>query len=222
MNEMTEAEPVGTKGGAPESEQGVDAIEKLIADVQGLKPVFVGIVDFCRKQRRASEVNARFDELTAYNTSTMSPERVRMLLEEAGALAYIEGEPIPAPEGDDADEQQDECYRIVERTEGSWRATEAGLAYVDAIDPDSQLDALFAEEPELACEYEKVLEALLSGPLPIVELSELVDGDEAMRAAGKFAPYLVKKLEERGGIEFRGAWAISAAGENALARLVER
>ena len=205
--------------GTADPKEGLPAPERiatLLAEVQGLKPVFTGILDFCREERRAAEVDERFAELTAYNFCTFSPVRVRALLEEAGALRYVEPE-TPEEQPEPQAEPDDGTYTITKRPEGWWLTTEDGRAALDAADPLADLDRLFANEPDLEPEYLKVLEALLSEPRSVADLTQLVEGDAPMRERRLFAPYLLKKLEERGAIEYRGAWTILDAGEQALA-----
>jgi hypothetical protein len=48
-----------------------------------------------------------------------------------------------------------------------------------------------------------------------------VDGDAPMVEQHRFAPFLVKRLEERGAVVFEGLWTITDVGESALAELVE-
>ena len=230
-----------TPDDAPEQEKDAKAsFEALLGEVQGLKPVFVGIVDFCRKAKKPAEVDECYEKLTEFNACTFSSVRVRALLEEAGALEYIEPKTPNAADGaadttaglvdaaasqPDAtagqpDADDDEYYEITTRPEGVWKATEAGLAVIDGLDPLADLLALLDEEPELASGYEQVLEALLQGPKTISDLQELVVLNSFDSRDRRSAPYLIKQLEERGAVEFRGGWAILPAGEELLSSLV--
>jgi len=212
--------PKDPKAGLPAEQR----IATLFEEVGGLKPVFVGTVDFCRDQRRADEVNARFAELTEFNACTFSPVRVRALLEEAGALRYVEPETTEktavkaaAPDANAADAPTDQVYQITKRPEGWWIATSEGLAVLDAMNPVNDLTELFDEDPELAPAYCTVLEALLAEPRSVQALAQLTEANQTMRERHLYAPYLLKKLEERGAVEYRGAWTLLEPGEQILA-----
>lgn len=204
----------------------VERIEALLEEAQGLKPVFVGVVDYCREPRFPGEVDERFKELTEYNYSVLSPVRVRAMLEEAGALSYEE------PKGDEraedgqdgqaanAETSDDGGYlSVTERPVGQWQATEEGLAVVDAIDPHADAASLLQAEPEFLPAYRTVLEALAEAPRSIGALGDAVNDDPAMKAKHRLAPFLVKRLEEAGAVEFRGSWTLTETGRAVLAEL---
>lgn len=215
----------------------IERIETLLEEVQGLKPVFTGVVDFCRESRLPNEVDERFKELTEYSYCVLSPVRVRAMLEEAGALLYEEPEDRaefavdgssdasgaaasaagPEVDGDDAGFEPDGDYlSVTERPVGRWLATEEGLAVVDAINPYADLLVLLREEPECLPVYRTVLEALAESPQSIGALGEAVNEDPVMKAKHRLAPYLIKRLEEAGAVEFRGAWTLTEAGRTVL------
>lgn len=194
---------------------------KLLEEVQGLRPVFVGTVDFCREPKRGAEVDVRYAELTEYNFCTFSAVRVRAMLEEAGALEYLEpeteeGESQSQPALDAAHGDDDgDYYEITERPEGWWAATEAGIAVVDSFDPYADLMRLLEAEPEFEPEYRKVLDALSKEPASLDSLDALVRDDEPMVANRRYVSFILKKLEDCGIAEFRGDWTLTEQGVEA-------
>lgn len=236
MNEEA-IEAVNQDEARPESEE-LDSVRtdepsakektrRLLEEVQGLKPVFIGIIDFCRERRRAEECDERYRELTEFNFCTFSPVRVRAMLEEAGALVYVE------PEADAKDSEStvnieaedrgvdEECYEITERPEGWWLATEDGLAVIDAIDPIGDLNDLLGFESEFRWEYIKLMQNISETPMSIGELQELLQNDAPMVEHRRYAAALVKRLEDRGIAEFRGKWTLTDNGRKALELLVQ-
>lgn len=198
----------------PDSEKD---FEKLLEEVQGLKPVFVGIVDFCREPKSPSEVDARYEELTEFNQCVFSSVRVRAMLEEVGALRYdepkAEEECVPElAEGQNGEE----ALVVTERPEGVWVSTESGIDTIDSFDPQKELEELFGLEPDFLCEYRKVLVSLAEKPMTINELGDLVNDDEPMKSSHRFAPFLIKRLESCGAVEFRGKWTILDEGRKIL------
>lgn len=199
-----------------EPDSGKD-FEGLLEEVQGLKPVFVGIVDYCREPKSPVEVDSRYEELTEFNQCVFSPVRVRAMLEEVGALRYDEPRPEEECVPDVAEGQDGEELLIVtERPEGVWVSTELGIAVIDSFDSQKELEELFGLEPEFLCEYRKVLVSLAENPMTIGELGDLVNDDEPMRASHRFAPFLIKRLESCGAVEFRGKWTILDEGRKIL------
>lgn len=194
-----------------------ERIAKLLEEVQGLRPIFVGTIDFCREQKRGAEVDARYDELTEYNFCTFSAVRVRAMLEEAGALVYVE--PEVEDSASDASQENapvdDEYYEITERPEGWWLATEAGVAVIDSFDPLGDLMKLLEAEPEFEPEYRKVLEAIAKEPTSLDALDALVRDDEPMVANRRFVSFILKKLEDCDIAEFKGGWTLTKQGVEA-------
>lgn len=193
-----------------------ESICALLDEVQGLRPVFEGIVNFCRTERRPAEVDEKYAQLTEFNVCTFSPIRVRAMLEEVGALVYIEPD-----QSDDAQENlleaeavfvDGECYEIATRPEGRWLATQAGLEVVDARSPMAEVSEMLRLEPEFAPEFKKIIEALVEGPKSITELEQLVEQDELMLASHRYASFLVKRLESCGVIGFCGKWTLLEPG----------
>lgn len=219
-------EPVEEESEA-EGPSAEERTRKLLAEVQGLRPIFVGTIDFCREPKRGAEVDALYDELTEYNFCTFSAVRVRAMLEESGALEYVEPEedsrasdaaaPVEETAGADASasSEEGEYYEITERPEGWWVATEAGIAVVDSFDPLGELMKLLEAEPEFESEYRKVLEAICDEPLPLDALDALVRDDEPMKANRRYVSFILKKLEDRDIAEFKGGWTLTKRGVEA-------
>lgn len=210
-----------------------DRLARLLADVQGLKPVFVGTIEFCRSKRRPAEVDECYEDLTEYNFCNFSPVRMRALLEEAGALCYIEDEgavadqagrsvtaDADAPLADEQDAEGD-YYEIAVRPEGWWQATEEGLAVIDSVDPVGDALQMIGAEPEYEGAYRLLLQALAEGGKSLDALQESIEGDAAIASGRRYVSALIKRLEENAIVEFKGTWRLLPAGYDLLAGMIE-
>lgn len=193
-------------------------LEELLVRVQGLRPVFEETIAFCREPRRGAEVDEKHRELTEFNYSTFSPVSIRAMLEEAGALEYIEDENAEAPEvGPVQEDEEGEFYTIAPKPEGFWVATAKGLEAIDSRDRKQETRDLMNREHTFADAYIEVLRLLEESPKTIGEIDEIVCEDAAMKAQRRRGAALVKRLEECRAVEFRGKWEITDTGRAVLA-----
>jgi hypothetical protein len=216
---------LAAKGGAGDF---VSSFEQLLCDVQGLRPLFIATVDFCRIPRKAAEVDDLYNQLTEYNHSVFSAVRVRALLEEVDALAYIEPESdanranidgaCVSADSQDGGEGEEGFLEVTVRPEGMWLATQKALEYTSRIDPFVQLrQVIRKEEPRFAAIFRRVLAALESQPSSIDDLDEILSDEPIMQQSPRSASHYVKKLEECGAVEYRGQWVLTEVGRKMLA-----
>lgn len=219
MDEKTFTEEGFEEGGAAKQEATQEEIFAFLEESGALRPLYEGVIEYCAKPRTPGEVDALYGRLTEHNICTFSPVRVRAMLEEAGALAYIVDEAGAAAESDTGVEppQPDEpLYEIAVPEEGLWRSTPAALSAVEARDKVG--DTVFAMEAGgglSAAGFIAVLVALEEGAKAIDDLESMMDRAFAGQRQNS-AAYFVHKLEESGAVSFEGKWALTDSGREAL------
>lgn len=208
------------------SDDFVSSFERFLRDVQGLKPLFIGTVGFCRTPKKPAEVDDLYERLTEYNDSVFSAVRVRAMLEELGALAYLEPEADEVATSDEdlsagadrEDPQEGEDFlEVTVRPEGTWQATQEALDYVDGLDPSAQLRRVMEQDPRFVPIFHKTLAVLGSEPCSIGQLEEIIGEEEIMQQAQRAASSIIKKLEDCAAVEFRGKWVLTEMGRTMLA-----
>ncbi|MBR3258026.1 MAG: hypothetical protein IKF96_03460 [Eggerthellaceae bacterium] len=195
-------------------------LDTLLEEVGGLRPVFEGTIDFCREPRRGSEVDAKHAELTEYNFCTFTPVGVRAMLQAVGALQYIPDEEAEAAMEELPEITEDGYYTIQPKPEGFWVATEDALRAIDSKNRVAEVRQLLDVEERFVPVYTEALQLLADSPRTINELNDRLNDREIMVSEFRFASALVKRLEERRAVEFRGKWEITDTGRQVLAELL--
>lgn len=202
----------------------------LMKEMPGQKRVILRLIDYCREPKSGPEMDARTEELRAYNYSVYTPVVFRELLEGAGAIAYI------VPEGEDAsedgaalchegytcgDEDVELEYReIGEDAPGVWQATEDGLAVVDEQDDFKRAEELLAKEEQYKGIYQRILDYCKEdGGRSAKEIDVLVNNDPLLAEPRRYSGYFVGRLEREGAVEWRDGWVTTEVGTQVLAAM---
>lgn len=213
-----------------------EQVRDLMKKMMPQRRVLMGIVDFCREPKLASEVDEFTLALQEYNKSVYTPVILRELLEKNSCLVYLEPEDEDtvqdddegsvetldelADELDDAPEEGEVEYLVVtDRPEGQWQSTPEAIAYVDEQDPVSDLQKLLAENVG----YEDIIISMLracdaENGSTAVALGELVDDEPIMQKPRRMSGYYVGRLEKIGAIVWENAWKTTDAGKAVIAQ----
>lgn len=218
-----------------------ERLTKLLASMETRRKVLLGILDLCREPKLSEELVRAVDGLQAHNQSVFASTTLINLLEQAGGLNHIneDGSPFVAPgakaeeeltkeepagetaddEGREIDEEDFEVeFAEVEAPVRSfWVATEAGIAAVEADNPEARATALLDDDAELLPVYREILEALADGPLTKPQVSDIVRAHPLTQDARHQAGYFIDRLERVDAIEWANPWTLTEAGRALLA-----
>jgi hypothetical protein len=196
-----------------------ERIAALIKGMPGRKKILLGIIEYCREPRSPGEVDAYTEELQEHNYSVYTPIILRKLLEEAGAIEYLEGEAagLPAePEPVTETDGDEEFLVVTQRPEGKWLATAAGLATVEAEDPYKALEDLLVDDKAYLEIYMRILRFCQEQPRTKKEIDDIVDDDPLVQKPRRYSGYFVDKLEVRSALEWKGNWNTTQVGLDIL------
>ena len=213
--EQAEAAPTAEQPAAPEVPAS-ERIAKLFAEMARQKALLVAIVDFCREERTAAQIDEMLAPLQEFRRSVYTPSTIRRLLERAGALDYFSHDEAP-------EEQVDEDGNLVvpEKPDPTWLSTADGLEYIEAQDPFGEL--VHALEPYL--DHVEVFRAILElcngegvsiGAIESEARKLGVTANEKLQAG-----FYVGKLEDFEALEWRGAWITTELGLQYLEHLAQ-
>ncbi len=114
-----------------------ERISKLLEELRPQRKALLAIIDFCREERSSSQIDEMLAPLLVWRQSVYTNVNLRSMLESAGALTWHAN--------DDAPEYElDECGALVipsavNDVVGTWTATPAGIAALEAADPFGEL-----------------------------------------------------------------------------------
>lgn len=211
----------------PEGLTAAERIDRLFEDLATRRRIMLGILAYVEEPRRADALQAKVDELQAYDKSVYNGFGFSQLLEEAGALERV------AEDGSPFDEEAEQAPDIVEidgvrfykPTDGKqvfWVATEAGRAYLAADNPQGRMETLFAEQALYRPIYRRVLELCSAeGGCSRMVLEAAVEADPLVQSPRRFCSFFTKGLEDVGALEWAGAWKTTSVGAGGLAMLGE-
>jgi hypothetical protein len=221
-----------------------ECIADLLSSLPAQKAVLLGIIGYCREARGPADVDAFTLELQKTNRSVYTPVVLRKLLEDNGALVYVEAEDAPsdtdeakreqagtdnsdaidsAAEAADSSSSDEPQYLVVtKRSEGTWVSTAAALGILDAIDPMSNLRALLSEEEEYTEIYLRILKYCAGAPRSKSELNDLVDDDPLLQKPRRYSGFFIDRLSESGALEWKPRWATTSVGMALLGELEQR
>ena len=193
-----------------------ERIAKLFAEMMRQKALLVAVIDFCREERTAAEIDEMLAPLQEFRRSVYTPSTIRRLLERAGALDYFSHDEAP-------EEQVDGDGNLVvpEKPDPTWLSTADGLEYIEAQDPFGEL--VCALEPYL--DHVEVFRAILelcNGEGVSIGAIESEARKFGVAAGDKLqAGFFVGKLEDFEALEWRGAWITTELGLQYLEHLAQ-
>lgn len=194
------------------------AIPELFEKMPFQKQALLAIIDFCREERYADDVDEVLVEYLRNRRSVYSPVVMRDLLLRAGALAYVESdEEQQLSEEDFLDE--DGNLVVIEVPEGTWRATEEGVAYLEAQNPIGETMAAIKAHAKYRDVYRRILGLCAEQPRTAPELDKLVGDEPALQDPPRIPGYLIGHLEDAGALYWNGKWSVSETGKAVLAQL---
>lgn len=201
-----------------------ERIAALFGQMATQRTVLLAILRRCLAVTPSAELYAAIEALQADHASVFSPQNLCALLAEAGALERVDADGAPlADEPADPQVTVRDGVEVVEpapRREAYWKTTEAGSETVDADDAAARLRQLSEDDGRYLPIYQKLLE-LCSAPggAPTASISAQIDKHPLLQEPRFYATKFLDKLERAGGIEWKGAWTITAEGAE-LARIL--
>ena len=213
-------EPAEAAPGRKEPPTAVDPhaqINELLADMGSQKDQLLAIIDFCREERTSAEIDEMLAPYQEYRKSVYTPINMRSLLEGAGALTYLSHDEAP----EEACDEEGNLVMPEDCGEGTWLATDVAIEILEEQDPFADLVRVLDDDEAYLPVYLHVLNFVNKKDRSISEIerdvaeSGLIEGDK--RQPG----YFVGKLEDIGGLEWRGIWTLSDLGRQYLALSAE-
>ena len=188
-----------------------ERISKLLEELRPQRKALLAIIDFCREERSSSQIDEMLAPLLVWRQSVYTNVNLRSMLESAGALTWHAN--------DDAPEYElDECGALVipsavNNVVGTWTATPAGIAALEAADPFGELVNALEQDASNTNAYVRILRLCADNARSITDINAAM-GDSALDAVA-----LVGKLEDVEAIEWRGGWATTDLGMRYLDRV---
>ncbi|MBE6465570.1 hypothetical protein [Denitrobacterium detoxificans] len=201
-------------------EERVDSVLRCVASQNSLREPLYKVLAHCTEERLFSQVESFIQQLdeSRFGHLLQTPHTMVQMLVNAGGLAKTPVDEMGEPLGEEALADPDVVpadYLVVD--------TEAGLVVVDLIAPQRRLEALLAYRPHRKGTYLAML-AFCREPRTFSEIKEFYESAEGfakdtVHEHHTLAPdFYIDKLASAGGLVWQGAWVITPAGEDALAR----
>lgn len=207
--ETLEIDELSVVDEAPKEDLSVtENLEMLISTMPAYKAQLVGIVEFCREEKTAEEIDEMLEPLRQHRVCTYSPINLRSILVTAGALIYDDHD-------EEAEEITDEEGNLVlpEATPiPTWRASEEALAFCESLNPYGDLLEALENDSEFVDVYVDVLQLCSGEGCPVSTIEHALNDSGKLDDAVKQPGYFVGKLEDLGAIEWKGAWKITPLG----------
>jgi hypothetical protein len=218
-----------------------ERIKNLLASLPAQKKIVLGIIGFCREPQRPQAVDDFTSKLQRTNTSVYTPVTLRQLLEEAGALVYVDAPDAagadsstppkqdevswatanPSLEQELCEQSSDEPQYLVvtKRPEGTWTSTQPALEILDAIDEMADLRVLLGVEEEYFEIFIRILRYCAEEPRSKSQLNDLVDSDPLLQKPRRYSGFFIDKLNDCGAIEWKPGWNTTSVGLDLLREL---
>ncbi|MDR0514739.1 MAG: hypothetical protein LBG81_06225 [Coriobacteriaceae bacterium] len=208
----------------------------LFERMPGQRKLLREIIGYCKEPRTPSEVDAFTQGLQGSGYAVYSPVILRQLLEEAGALAYVEPQQGAGAGEVDAGAKpealaqlstgasaevvlsageafEESGYLVVaDRPEGWWQATEEGIALLDSQDPLGTLRGLLDEDERYRPIYLSILCYCAESARTKKEIEVLVDNDPVLQQPRRYSNWFLDRLEACDALEWRNAWHTTDIG----------
>ncbi len=205
--------PVEKVDNRPAPERTADLLKRM----HPRRKVLLGILDFCRNEQGAADVEIEVTRLQEHDGSVYDAASLCDLLETAGALERHGGE---ESEPETVVEDGIEYLQPVAASPVSWVTAEAGLGALEADRPMDRFHARMEEDAMYAPIYLKVLQTCSQeGGATAGQLGQAVDGDPLVQQPRLYAAYFFNNLAECDCLKWDGAWSITDLGRDAAREL---
>ena len=171
-------------------------------------------------------------EIAADAEGVAAPEAAEEPAAEEAAEAEAEAEAEPEPEAAEEDAEGEDPglisiydqpgYLVIEEdAPGTWMITEAGLAYLDAIDPERQFNEALGVHASVADVFYDIIAYCAEEPRNIAEIVTHFADDSRLGPETFYASYVVDRLEEIGALTWKKNWVPTELGLKLLAERPE-
>jgi len=184
--------------------------------------ILYGLLLFCVQERSYEEAELHAQTFAEFEANFQSPRRYLMLLQRTGAL-----EEIPYDEKGKlvTDELRERALEdglepdCLDTLAADWRVqtTDVGKEVIRLASPYLRLQALFAENPSRSQTYLKVLNFCVQ-PCQMTQIAEGLKDDPGLEhnekgIAGMQPSAYVSKLNQAGGLDWKGGWVVTKGGK---------
>lgn len=195
-----------------------DAIEALLRNNPGRKPVLLKIIEGCTDALPMGEVEKIVSQAQASNASVYSATTLCAMLERCGALTRSE----PEREEKVVVEEGVEYREVGEEQEPLWTATDAGLTVVATHREGGALRELLAREAEYESIYMRLLAFCAEEPRTKPQIDKIIDDDPLVQRPRRYSNHFIELLENREAMEWvDGKWTLTELGREFLAQINE-
>lgn len=218
----------GARPAEPTMQERLAMIEDTVCRHPLNREVLYRMLAYCADERPLADLEEEVASWPAFKTATQNQYRLAEHLVRAGGLEKIERDAQGAvvdprdKEGLDEDAADD----LVAAT--SYRATEAGLRFVEQHRPEARLVELLHLAPERADTYIELLEFARAQPRPYADIVDLLQGRPVLETVIDGARHVmqpsvfVDKLERAGALAWKEGWLLTEEGEAFLHDLKAR
>lgn len=230
------AETFGYKGSPDEAAQDApekpqlparERIAQLFDDMPPFKRWFLAILDACKEERTARQVEELVDGFEKKRQCVYSAASFCTMLESAGALQKltVDGTPYEEVEPQLVEVEEDgrKFLRPTPPPEVVWRTTPEGLEALGDDDPLGELVQIVDGQEQ---GYEDVFREILGmcdgDGSSINQIKQQVNSNPILEYPKKTAQFFMDYLDRNGAIEWDGAWKITEIGRALLGHLENR
>lgn len=230
------AETFGYKGSPDETAQDEpekpqlparERIAQLFADMPPFKRWFLAILDACKEERTAQQVEELVDGFEKRRQCVYSAASFCTMLESAGALQKltVDGTPYEEVEPQLVEVEEDgrKFLRPTPPPEVVWKTTPEGLEALGGDDPLGELVQIVDGQEQ---GYEDVFREILGmcdgDGSSINQIKQQVNSNPILEYPKKTAQFFMDYLDRNGAIEWDGAWKITEIGRALLGHLENR
>lgn len=192
-------------------------IAELFDRMKPRRKVLLGVLAQCREPVEVDAVHERVDALQADRQSVFDGPALCALLERAGAIEKVaDGRQQPQVVVVDGVEYLEPAREVAVR----YRATDDGLAYLEADKPCERLQAAFEKEALYKPIFLRILKACgEEGGKSAKELGALVDSDPLLQSPRFWAAHFFNILGECDALAWNGTWKTTDLGRKAAEEL---
>ena len=201
---------------------------ELFTQMKPYRLMLLQLIRACQQPRTTEEMLQQFRQLHANFKSTYSGANLLSMLEAAGAIdciaedgtpyAQVEVEPVVK-----TDENGVEYLAPGEAPTMLWVAAEAGLAMVEANNPQQRIQQLFAKEAVYLPIFKRILRlAAADEGVSMAQLSGAIDEDPLIQEPRYFSQHFLKNLERHEAVAWQGnRWHTTPLGRQLLEEMAD-